>query len=170
MKKYITTLLIVIFAATVFAQEHPPMHSEGMPWGPGGNKNQLRERLEMIKMWKLVEMLELTPEQSTVFFPIYNAHEKTLEELRENQRNLLQELEIEVSAEDLDEKTVNGIIDSIVTLKTRQCESQLEFYDQVSQVLTTRQQAMLALFEKRFAEEVKKIIEAGKAHGFPGPR
>lgn len=171
MKKVITVLICALFAITLYAQPGPPMgpgHGEG-PW-EGGKKDELRERLEMMKMWKMVEMLELNEEQSTQFFPIYNEHQNRLEELKEAQLMLMEDLEIEVKAEKIDESAVTGLIDSLITVRSLQCQSELEFYNRASEILTTRQQAMLALFEKRFREEVKKIIEAGRSHVFPGPR
>lgn len=163
-------ILLVLIASAIMAQPHPPRPHEDMPRGGNPEKEKLREKIEMMKMWKMVEMLELTTEQSAMFFPIYNSVEKALEEIRQSRQILLDQLEKEVAEEKMDDKTVSSIVDSLQTLSEAECRNRVEFYNEATELLNLRQQAMFALFERRFAEEVKQIIEAGKNRGFPERR
>jgi Spy/CpxP family protein refolding chaperone len=171
MKIRLSILIFAVFAIAVLAQPAPHMPPDAPPqWEDGPDRDKLRERIEMIKMWKLVEMLALTPEQSIIFFPIYNANEREREELRQIQRELFEQLEREVAAQKLNEKTAERLTDSLIVIRNSICRSETEFYSQISTLLDVRQKAMFALFEKRFAEEVRNIIEAGKGGKPPRPR
>lgn len=171
MRIKLSILIFAFFAIAAFAQPAPHMPPDAPPqWGDGPDRDKLRERIEMIKMWKLVEMLELTPEQSMVFFPVYNANEIAREELKQIQRDLFEQLEREVTAPKFNEKTAERLTDSLIVIRNSICRNETEFYSQVSPLLDVRQKAMFALFEKRFAEEVRNMIEAGKGGKPPRSR
>jgi len=167
MRKAIIVLIIALSAATLFGQPgHPP--DRGAP-PPGMERDKLRERIEMLRTWKLVEMLNLTQEQSIEFFPLYNTFESEQELRNKQQGKLLDRLEKHLDGFELEEKTVSTILDSLIEIKQAQYEAELEFYEKASEVLTIEQQAAFALFRRKFAEEVKNIIDAGRGHGMPRP-
>ena len=69
--KRIISIVIIILALTGFVSAQ-----FGPDFKKGECKERLRERIEMIRMWKLVETLNLSEEQSVEFFPIFNVCKK----------------------------------------------------------------------------------------------
>jgi len=52
-----------------------------------------RNRLEMMKMWKLTDELELTEEQAEKFFPQYRTLMSDLEDVTKQQHEVMKQIE-----------------------------------------------------------------------------
>ena len=157
MKKILPIISIVLILATgIFAQPGPPPMG-----GNGPRREQLKQRLEIIKMWKLIENLKLTEEQSMKFFPLKNAHDEALREISRGHESVQNELEELLKSEDYPEYQLTNLIDSVRTLRIRKFEEEMAFMDGAMEILTQEQQAKLVLFERRFREEVRELIEMG---------
>lgn len=153
-------LLFSIFAATIIAQHAPPPR-------PGGPvfKERLRQRIGMIRIWKLIETLELTEKQSMGFFPILNAHDIAEERFRSNEKRLMDELSGLLDSDYPDEIEMSAILDSIDIIQIDKFERDRAFFESVSGVLSVEQKARLLIFEQRFAEEMRHLIEKGVSPG-----
>lgn len=138
---------------------HPPRNDS--------KREKLRERLTMVRMWKLVETLELSEQQSMIFFPIINSHEETIDSLHKNMRLLTQKLEKALLDENPEE--MENILDSLSELKSRMVQEESDFYDQLRNTLTLEQQAKYVLFEGKWREELRKLFESGEMPPGEGP-
>lgn len=63
-----TTLAILIFSGTVFAQPKKP-------------SKEMREKIETMRIAYLTERMALTPNEAQVFWPVYNKYREEFEEL-----------------------------------------------------------------------------------------
>ena len=54
-----------------------------------GQDQEKREKIKTLKIAFFTERLNLTPEEASVFWPLYNEHESAKETLRESQREQL---------------------------------------------------------------------------------
>jgi len=159
---YVIAGLIFVFAGVVFAQPGPPEHRDKQFF-----REELRERIEMIRMWKLVETLDLTEEQSMKFFPLMNEYDSARDEYGMEQKRLIERLDEELKSQEPDEKELQAILDSLSEIREKQFAEETEYYNQVKGILTVEQQAGLLVFKRDFAEEVRRLIEMGKERG-PG--
>ncbi len=68
------------------------------------------QRLEMMKMWRLTEELDLSEEQAGKFFPRYNALEKEIMEMNKDQKEILGSLlQKENSGKEISQKELDEI-------------------------------------------------------------
>ena len=61
----------------------------GMGNAAFGQDQEKREKIKTLKIAFFTERLNLTPEEASVFWPLYNEHESAKETLRESQREQL---------------------------------------------------------------------------------
>ena len=70
MKKYkIITFLVLLFSITTFAQ-------------PGSRFNEKKEQVKSLKVAFITSELDLTPEESAKFWPVYNSFDDKQHEIR----------------------------------------------------------------------------------------
>ena len=166
MKKVTIIIAIMFLAGLLTAQLGPP---PGMKDGMRTDKEGLRERIEMIRMWKLIEILNLTQEQSVAFLPIFNAYESSMDVEMKEVDELLDKLESELEADKPNESSIEETLDRLKSIRINRCEAEEEFQAQIEEILTIEQRAEYALFKRKFGEEVRKILDMGRGHGMPKP-
>ena len=86
-----TFFLIFIFLLTTQAvkAQRPPAH----PFPEEGKRERLREEIETMKMWKMLEVLDLSQEQSDKFLPVWREMQKAQKDFRDRREDLLKSLE-----------------------------------------------------------------------------
>jgi len=167
----ILTVVAVSFILSIsfpcFSQ--PPR--EGGPGGPRGmpfegdefpppseKREEIRKRIELIRMWKLTEELDLTEETGAKLFPMLHKYDEKRTELLRERHGIMSELrnalenvatsdeEIEAAMDKLDD---NALAASDLIRQQRQ---------ELKGVLSPRQQAKFVLFQREFHREIQKII------------
>lgn len=122
-------------------------------------EQKIRERIEMLRMWKLLEALDLSTEQSEIFLPILNDFQKEQKELEKAKRESLKMLKEEISKEEMDHRKIEKILNNLEENRKLQERKREEFLFEVKEALSLKQQARLILFEERFAEHIKEMIK-----------
>lgn len=154
MKKLFPILiLIAAISITSFAQFKPQR--------PPDNRAHLRERVGLIRMWKLIERLELTEQQSLIFFPAMNEHDVRIRTLRDEEERLLDKIEAQFQAITLDMRALEAVVDSVAMLRDERLSVELVFIDKVNQILTVEQKAKFLLFDRVFEKEIRSVIDMG---------
>lgn len=165
--KHIILILVICFVfiptSTPFAQK-PPHGKEKM----FKNEQEIRERIEQMRMWKLLEILELSDEQAEKFLPNFRDFQKEQKELEHKKREILKELEDELNKKSVDLKKIQTVLDDLEENRNLFENNRASFLSKAKEVLSLEQQAKLVLFEERFAERVKEMIRKvvrGKREG-----
>ncbi|MEP7234928.1 MAG: hypothetical protein ABI778_06500 [Ignavibacteriota bacterium] len=166
MKKIITyftklaglTLLLVGFSVQVFAQDAP----ESLPDKPRRHVDpervkQLLAKVEEVKHQKIREVLNLDDEGAKKFFAQYEPAEKELITLVKQRQ--VEELKLlQLTRGDYKDADVDPTMQSIKNLN-QQIQDRYETLDNsLKSVLTPRQRAKLAVFEKEFNRRVREKI------------
>ena len=159
MKKF--KFLVVFFFVLIFSltaqgvqAQRPPAH----PFPEEGKRERLREEIETMKMWKMLEVLNLTDEQSDKFLPAWRELQKAQKDFREKREDLLKSLEGVLGAEKPDEGKIKDILAQLEKERSQFDEVQQRFRQKAQEVLTIEQQAKLLLFEDRFEKRMMEII------------
>ncbi len=158
-------LIAILFAATVVAQppdpgNQPPMTEE--------QQEQLRQRIESMRIWKLTELLQLDPDKAAVFFPMYRQHLVELDTLQRRQMELDQTIEAGLHGETVD---YDKLIKQSFDLTEQQNKLVEKLIKDSGKVLSTQQQAALVLFERRFHQRLREMMfEVSRDFGPPGMR
>ena len=113
-----------------------------------------------MKMWKMTEMLELSEEQASRFFPRYSSLEKELRNISGQQRTLLIEMKkMTGEKHGITEKELENITTKIFNLEQDKTEKKQEFFEGLDQVLSTDQRAKYYGFEIWFKEELRQGLK-----------
>ena len=122
---------------------------------------QHRENSEQIKTLKIAfftEKLELTPEEASVFWPIYNSHENAKEELRAEQRKEIRD-RFE-TLESLSEAEAKSALERYLKLEEKEEELDKAYYKKIakefSAVRTLKLFQAEQEFRRRLLQEYRK--------------
>ncbi len=148
--------LIFVFVLTAQAvhAQRPPAH----PFPEEGKRQRLREEIETMKMWKMLEVLDLSQEQSDKFLPVWREMQKAQKDFRERREDLLKSLESTLAEGKPDEGKIRDIMVQLEKEKSHFEGVQQKFRQKAQEVLTLEQQAKLVLFEDRFEKRMMEII------------
>ena len=133
--------------------------STALSWaqGPGGPMEKRRERMQDLAMWKLLEVLDLSGEQTDKFLPALREMQKQEEQLQEQRRMLLQELE-RIITQGESEKEVREVIQQLRMLGKQGEAVRERFFAQAESILTVQQLGRLVLFQDRFERRMREMM------------
>ena len=121
-------------------------------------RERIRENIETLRMWKLLEALVLTSEQSTQFLPALKDFQNAKKRFEEKRRDLLKVLETTLESRKEEKK----LKETLMSLEENRKQFQMEmdrFEENAKATLTLEQQAKLLLFEEKFEKRLKETIE-----------
>jgi Spy/CpxP family protein refolding chaperone len=150
--KYLLAILILA---------SPPVLSQPGPGpGPGPMREKIRQRIKTIKIWQLTDTVGLTPEQSEKFFPIYNEHQDALQDLEKEQQEAFRRLNALTDDPDASDKDIKEAMKQIDEFARRSMQIRQDYMEEISKVLSIRQQAKLLVFEEMFKKRLRETIES----------
>ena len=158
--KIMAIILAFGFFAEVFGQP-------GGPWGPrepygpqfdDPMRQQIRKRIETIKIWKLTEELNLTEQQSEKFFPVYNKFKDDTEAIEIERRQVIEKLDELTTKENSSADEINKLLDEIERLDGNFNSTKAVFRGKLEDILTIQQIGRLYVFEVMFQRQMQEIV------------
>jgi len=150
LNKLLIVLVILISPQLLSAQ--PP----GFEGGP--DREKVRERINTMKIWKLTEAVGLTSEQSEKFFPLYNKHQKAMDEIMNRRGELVDRLEALIDDKKNSDQDLQKAMSDLEGIPRQMTEEKNRFYLEIAGILPLRQQAKLAVFEERFFQQLQEFV------------
>ena len=163
----VAVLLILGFGLPCFSQ--PP--GEGRPRGsdrpvfgddespqPIEKREKIRERIELIRIWKLTEELDLTEETGSKLFPILHKYDKKRIKLEKERRNIMNQLRKALEDEATSDEEIEAAMDDLEKNALAASDLIRQQREKLKGVLSPRQRAKFILFQRRFQREIRKII------------
>ena len=161
-----TSLLIV---ATVLVLGGSPVMGQ-----PSAARSPIStQRMELLRMWRLVDELEIDEAQAEKLFPVWSRHRRLRDELRADRKRLTDELGKLLDKEDVEDAALEKQIGDIRALDRKSDETKTAMQKDIAQLLTVRQQARLLLFDESFRGDLREIVRMfrrGPSSGRRGPR
>jgi Spy/CpxP family protein refolding chaperone len=155
-------ILILLPTGVIFAQGHPPSAEDRSERRE--DREKIRENIETLRMWKLLEALDLTSEQSDKFLPIFKDFQRARRDFEDQRRELMRKLEAAMQGTP-EEKQVREILADL-EINRKQFQSEFDKYmDRTRTVLSIEQQAKLALFEDQFERRMRETIDQIRGGG-----
>ena len=135
MKKLIYTLIIIIISLNhVIAQPHGK-----------------REKLKAYKTAYLTEQLDLTPDEAEKFWPVYNAYEKNIFQLKVLKINEMRDIIKEQGGiESLSEKEANQLLSKLLDNDQALIDAKKDLYKNLAKIISTKKILMLNRSEHQF--------------------
>ena len=163
MKKAVVTMIaamILLASAIAFAQA---------PGGPPPDRKEMEGRIEMMKMWKLTEVLNLDEATAAKFFPILKKYEANIRDVAdvkmETARKLRQAID---SGKVPPKKDTLAMINSMLDQDQKIKDMRKKEAEDISQVLSDEQLAKFVLFMAEFRTRLRNMIEERGRGGRPG--
>jgi len=137
------------------------------PWDdftPGGGKGdhpmreQMRQRIETLKVWKLTEELDLSTEQSEKFFPAYNQFNDDRKAIEEERRIVFEQLSLLTAEDNPDDKKIDEIMDKLDNVDQKINGLRAKFRQDIKDILSTKQIGRLYVFEVEFMRHIQDIM------------
>ncbi len=172
MKKRILSFMVFGLLAAGLICNGSAAHAQFQEDEPSSEKREkIRKRIETLRMWKLTEALDLDEETSARLFPLLSKFDKQRAQLQQSIRKDMRELRRALrSQQDAD---FAGIVGRLETNHREMQRIKDEEFQELKTVLSPKQQAQLILFNMKFRNEMRKMIEEsrGKRGGRsrPGP-
>jgi len=126
------------------------------PGGPPGKGEKMQEKVEALRVWKLLETLDLTEEQANSFLPAYREFQKSEENYNQNRRELLDQLQ--QSLESKDQKKISEIVAKLKQNRLQMEQNRVQFLTRIDKMLSPEQQAKFLLFQNRFEGRMRAEI------------
>ena len=154
----LTAGMLIYSVQTLFAQPRP---------GPE-KREMVRERIETLRVWKMIEFLDLTQEQSDQFLPLLREFQKTQEELDMAKKELFQNLKNELESDEPDEEKIKNMLTQLEKNKEAEEKARKDFLTSSGKTLTTIQEARLVLFDHIFERKMKETLRNLRMKHGPG--
>lgn len=123
-----------------------------------GEKERIRKRISLIKMWRLTEELNLDEETGAKFFPIIRHYEERRRELAKRREGLLQTLKVQLRAGKLPEDKIRGMLKEWDAIRTEEQELNRKEREDLEGILSLEQQARYLIFQHEFLKEMRRMI------------
>lgn len=142
------TFLILILTATGLFIAVPELLAQD-------KGDDFRNRIEKIKLEKLIKKLELDSSTALSFTEKYKSYSSSVRDINKKRldayRKMTQNLE---SGDGLD-----VIVDELLELEKELNQKKLEFTSELKIMLTAKQMAKMIIFEKKFQNEIRKLLK-----------
>lgn len=148
MKLIVSTLMLfTCISGLIFAQPD------------GWRKGEMKDRFDQLEKIKLIETLEMDEETTLRFFARKAEHEKEQDELQDEIKSNIEDLDVIFKSRRV--ATVEEIklkIDRLNELHEQLAANRTAFINSLSEILSYEQIAKLLIFERKFREEIRRLI------------
>ncbi len=118
------------------------------------------ERIESFKIAFVTKRLDLTTDEATKFWPVYNQYQDELKDLRERNRKVL--LNAYLNIETMTDKEIEKVLDDEIAFKQNELNVIKKYVPQFKTVLPMRKVAKLFKAEEDFKTELLKRMQQNK--------
>lgn len=146
-------VVAILLAAPVLAQ--PEMFAKG---------GERAQHMELLRMWRLVDALEIDEEQAMRVFPAFREHRATVDSLQKTSRSLQAALKKQLEG-DVEDDELEAAMQSLRKVRAQIDAEKESFETRLSGLLTTRQQAQLLLFDTDFRNDLVNIVRRIRGGG-----
>jgi Spy/CpxP family protein refolding chaperone len=121
-------------------------------------REKIRKRIELIRMWKLTEELDLTEETGAKLFPVLRKYDEKWIKLQEARRNSIKGLRKALNDEATPDEEIEAAIDNVARNAVAMSELLRQQNRELKGILSPRQRAKFILFQRRFQREIRRMI------------
>ncbi|OED44079.1 hypothetical protein AB832_02230 [Flavobacteriaceae bacterium (ex Bugula neritina AB1)] len=125
-------------------------------------QNDSREKVKAFKIAHLTEQLNLSSTEAQKFWPIYNDHEKIMEQLRRNERASIKIIRGSNGLNGLSEKKAEELLNKHLTIGEKKFQERRNLIQKLKQVLPNRKILILIKAEKDFNKRLLKQLRHRK--------
>ena len=132
-------------------------------------REKSRERIQMIKMWRLTETLRLDKEGSASFFAVNNHYEETRRRVHRDFHEDLQRVRAILRDLNPPERELRDLVQRLKSRKKEMNDLENRQMEEEMNLLKTEQQAQYFLFQIDFRREMDEMIREIQVERPPRP-
>jgi Spy/CpxP family protein refolding chaperone len=175
MRVLLSMVAAMMIAATSlsYAQQRPAGGPADASPGQGGNaptaaqREEVRKKVEAVKIWKLTEALKLDANTSAKLSAFINPLDQQRQEIWREQMMTMRELRSLLQSSKPDEAKLRTALDKLEKNHRAIQEVRNKEFTGVKDILTTEQQARYFIFQQEFRHEMRGMISGARGGG-PG--
>jgi hypothetical protein len=144
---YIMLIILFIFSSSTYSQREK--------W----RDKEMRGKFEQLEKIKLIEILEMNEETTLRFFARKSEHQKQQDMIQNKIKEKIDNLEVIFKSgrvATVDELKLN--INEINALHSELEKNRTDFINSLSDILSYDQIAKLLIFERKFRDEIRRLI------------
>lgn len=125
-----------------------------------------REQMEALRIWKMTEFLNLSTEQSGVFFPRLKEFEDFVHANQDKQRSIMKKI-YELTCDEnysVTDRDVKKYTQELADLEREIIAHKQAFVVEIGDVLTAEQQLKFIVFDNRFRNRLMRSIYQPHSH------
>jgi hypothetical protein len=138
MKKIFFALVCLFMAVNLMAQQ--PI------------QNRMKERVEAQRIGFITQRVNLTPEESQQFWPIYNQYTDKMQQIRSSSK-------IEKPSDEMSDADIEKMIMTQMDKESRILDLRKEYYQKLKKVISVKKIAKLYKAEQDFKGEMLKQLQ-----------
>ena len=123
------------------------------------------DRIEMLKLWRIIDELEIEEEQAVELFPYWSKNQRDKRELGEERGGATHALRQLLKSEATSDGELDKQIERIRAIDKQMFELNRSFRDGLKKHLDVRQRARLAVFEERFRGDLRDMVRGFRLLG-----
>ena len=127
-------------------------------------REKMRERIDLMMMWKLTRALDLDEETAAKLFPLLHESNQQQRKLHENRRDIIRQLQAEVEKDQPDSAAMRGLMDKFKQNEREAVELKNKKLDDISKVLSEKQTVQFIIFGREFMRDVRDLAYGGRGH------
>ena len=161
------TVLTAITGTSALAQNRNPGPPEDEAWsdpaqGGGGRtsvrREEVRKKIEAIRIWRLTDELKLDATTSTKMASILSAMDQQRRDLRRKQMQQIRELRSQLKSGKPDDTKLKAAIEQLEQDHMAVQQNRMKELSSLKDILTPEQQARYILFQLEFMREMRGMI------------
>ncbi|RMD98357.1 MAG: hypothetical protein D6812_13600, partial [Deltaproteobacteria bacterium] len=133
-----------------------------------GKREAIRKRIETMKLWGLMEELQLSETEALELFPKVRDFDRQEQERHRKERRLFRQLKAELHKRSVDEGRLREIIDELARLREAGFTAERKHIEAMSRLLSTEQLARYIVFNMEFRDRIHRLIRKARGRGHPG--
>lgn len=173
------TVLAIIAAAAcalpVHAEDRDPALTRDDPAGAaqaqdapaGARREEVRKKIEAIRMWRLTEELKLDEAASARLASVLSSFDQQRKDIRRSQRETMRELRTLLNTARPDEAKLKTALDRMEHAHATMQALRNKELTSAKELLTIEQQARFVLFQAEFMHDMRRMISGARGDG-PG--
>lgn len=138
MNRILSSLIVLMITTGLYAQ-------------PGARREMIQDRVEAQRIAFITQKLELTPDEATKFWPLYNEYKQKQKELRRSEIP-------EGGVMDMSDADAEKLIAKHFTVEENLLKLKREYYEKMKSAIPLRKIARLAAAEMEFNRTVLEHI------------
>jgi hypothetical protein len=125
----------------------------------GGPDDKVWKQVEMVRIWKLTEVLNLDESEMPKIVPLVKDYNEAMRLRAHEREDVLRDLKAEYQKEKgQDEKAIKDDIKKILQLESELMSVRQDHYKKMEEVLSPERLAKYMVFEVRFHDEIQNFM------------